>query len=321
MQFKGIDVSTWQGTIDWKKVENSEIHFAMIRSSYGSSGVDAQFKNNIINIKSTNIHPGAYHYTYAKTLATARTEANHFLSVISPYKFTYPVALDLEDSSLVQLGKNTITDIALTFCDIVKNAGYHVCIYSNPNWLYNYIDTSKLSDFDIWLAQWNNEPTYKGDFGIWQYSATGKINGISGDVDLNLSYKDYANIIINDKTNSDNTPSTPENNNPSPTKSYYTVVAGDTLWDIAKKFLGNGSRYKEIMSANNLSSDVIQIGQKLLIPNSSGSSKSYYTVVAGDTLWDIAKKFLGDGSRYKEIMSANNLSSDVIQIGQKLLIP
>ena len=103
----------------------------------------------------------------------------------------------------------------------------------------------------------------------------------------------------------------------------YTVKAGDTLWDIAQSQLGNGSRYKEIMTLNGLTSDVIQPGQVLKLPtgNDNTGSASTYTVKAGDTLWDIAQSQLGNGSRYKEIMTLNGLTSDIIQPGQVLKLP
>ncbi len=320
MSYKGIDVSFYQGNIDWAKVAQSGIEFAIIRASYGSDGVDPQFKNNINNIAETSIARGAYHFCYAISTQEALNEANHFLDTIAPYQFNYPVALDLEYEPLLSLGREKLSDIALTFCDTVEKAGYYTMIYANLNWIVNYLDMNKLNRFDIWLAQWGNSPTYSGNYGIWQYSSKGNVNGINENVDLNISYRDYPSIIKNKQLNGfNNTPSTP----PSvPTNTFnYTVVSGDNLWNIAKKFLGDGSRYPEIMSLNGLTSTRIYPGQILKIPSSSTPSSKTYIVVSGDNLWNIAKKFLGDGSRYTEIMSLNGLTSTVIYPGQVLKIP
>lgn len=318
MSYNGIDVSTWQGNIDWKKVESSGIDFAMIRASYGTSSVDNQFYNNMQNISGTNINAGTYHYCYALSVDEAEAEAKNFINTIRPYSFSYPVALDIEDSSIMSLGKSTITDIATRFCNVVQDAGYYVMIYSNLNWFSNYLDLSQLSQFDIWLAQWAENHTFSGDLGMWQYSATGSVNGISGNVDLNISYNDYNSIIESKGLNKVN-----PNNNDNSEYTLYTVKNGDTLWDIAERFLGNGARYREIQTINNLDSDVIYQGEVLKIPQGSGIGNigRIYTVKSGDTLWDIAEKFLGSGTRYREIKILNNLESDTIYEGQTLKIP
>ena len=318
MSYNGIDVSTWQGNIDWKKVESSGIDFAMIRASYGTSSVDNQFYNNMQNISGTNINAGTYHYCYALSVDEAEAEAKNFINTIRPYSFSYPVALDIEDSSIMSLGKSTITDIATRFCNVVQDAGYYVMIYSNLNWFSNYLALSQLSQFDIWLAQWAENHTFSGDLGMWQYSATGSVNGISGNVDLNISYNDYNSIIESKGLNKVN-----PNNNDNSEYTLYTVKDGDTLWDIAERFLGNGARYREIQTINNLDSDVIYQGEVLKIPQGSGIGNigRIYTVKSGDTLWDIAEKFLGSGTRYREIKILNNLESDTIYEGQTLKIP
>ncbi len=319
----GIDVSSWQGNINWEKVSNTDVGFAMIRATYGTSGKDKQFVQNMNNITKTNIYPGAYHYLYATSVSEAKQEAQNFLNAIKSYKFLYPVALDIEDSSISSLGRNTATQIALTFCDIVENSGYYVNIYSNLNWLQNYLNMNELSKFDIWLAQWSSSPTYTGNFGMWQHSSTGSVSGINGNVDLNISYLDYPTIITSkglNNTSSSQLPSPPDTDTKPPTSTFeYVVVTGDTLWDIAEKFLGSGARYEEIKTLNGLTGDTIYAGQVLNVPSGTSGSKSY-TVVSGDTLWDIAERFLGSGSRYTELKTLNGLTSDTIYPGQVLLI-
>lgn len=324
MATNGIDVSYYQGDIDWPSVENDGIDFAMIRATYGTT-TDPQFSNNMANIAQTSLGVGAYHFCYATTTEEAREEAQYFLNAISPYRFSYPVALDLEYEPLLNLGRENLTNIVLTFCDTVERAGYYVMIYANLNWLVNYLSMDILERFDVWLAQWGPEPTYSGNFGMWQYTSSGRVNGILGNVDRDIAYRDYPTIIRNNGLNgydgSGNTPDpTPEP--PSPDDSYYdyTVVAGDTLWGIARKFLGNGALYTEIASLNGISGDVIYPGQVLKIPRNSDGTINY-TVVSGDTLWGIARRFLGSGTLYPQIMSLNGLSSDVVFPGQILKIP
>ena len=107
------------------------------------------------------------------------------------------MVLDVEEQYQANLGKAKITSIAKVFLDEVKAAGYYAMLYSNKSWLTNYLDMSVLSEYDVWLAQWNEVPTYSGDFGMWQYSAKGIVSGIDGYVDLDLSYKNYSQIIRN----------------------------------------------------------------------------------------------------------------------------
>lgn len=196
-EFKGIDVSKWQGTIDWAKVKKAGIQFAMIRSSYGSEKgqEDTKLAANVAGCEANDIPYGFYHYSYATSVDGAKKEAEYFLSVIKNYSPTMPVAFDLEDSSQSGLSKATLTAMVKAFCDVVEKAGYYVILYSNKSWLDGKYNMSELSAYDVWLAQWGSSPTYSGSFGMWQYSATGSVSGITGDVDMDIAYKDYPSII------------------------------------------------------------------------------------------------------------------------------
>lgn len=192
---KGIDVSVWQGVIDWKSVKDAGIKFAIIRSSSGPR-VDKMFDYNITEAQKQGILVGVYHYCYALNPEEAREEARHFIETIKPYRIDYPVMFDFEDNSQAKLGKEMLTAIAEAFLTELKNAGYYPMIYSYRNWLENNLDMDRLSEYDVALAEWNVEtPKYTRPYGIWQYSCKGKISGIEGDVDLDLCYKDYAKII------------------------------------------------------------------------------------------------------------------------------
>lgn len=198
---KGIDVSYAQGAVDWAEVRFSGIQFAMMRASRGDISAskpmapDAVFEYNITEALKNGIDVGVYHYLYASTVEEAVEEARFFIKTISPYKITYPVVLDVEEQYQADLGKEEITRICKAFLDEVKAAGYYPMIYANKQWLTNYLDMSQLSEYDVWLAQWNTVPTYNGEFGMWQYSNKGIVSGIDGYVDLNLSYKRYPLVI------------------------------------------------------------------------------------------------------------------------------
>ncbi len=200
---KGIDVSYAQGTIDWSEVKKHGVNFAFIRASRGyissekPMAEDTFFDYNITGAVNNGINVGVYHYLYASTVSQAKKEAKFFISTIDKYKgkITYPVVLDVEEAYQAKLGKKTLTKIVKAFLDEIKAAGYYPMLYSNKTWLTDYLDMKQLSEYDVWLAQWNTVPTYSGPFGIWQYSCKGIVGGIKGYVDLNISYKNYAKII------------------------------------------------------------------------------------------------------------------------------
>lgn len=198
---KGIDVSYAQGAVNWQKVRQAGIEFAMLRASRGyisekkPMAQDYTFEYNVTEATAVGIDVGVYHYLYASTVEEAIEEAEFFIQTISPYNITYPVVLDIEEQYQADLGKEKVTAMCKAFLDTIRDAGYYGMIYSNKMWLTNYIDVDKLEGYEVWLAQWNTVPTYDGEFGIWQYSSKGIVSGIDGYVDLNLSYKDYAKII------------------------------------------------------------------------------------------------------------------------------
>lgn len=325
MESKGIDVSYFQGDIDWQQVSRSQIEFAMIRASYGTTGTDAMFKKNMEGVQKTDIHPGAYHYCYAMNTGEAIREAEHFINTIKPYELHYPAALDLEEKSIAELGKDVVTDIIIAFEDTIKSAGYYPILYVNLNWIKNYIDMSRISDLDIWLSEWNSQMSYTKNVTIWQYSSDGSVSGINDRVDMNISFKDYPTLI---KENTDNPNKDDENDETDDSSEnsvaipfLYSVKKGDSLWGIAEKYLGNGDRYREIMVLNGLKNEDIKPGQILKIPQNQDSGVVLYRVRRGDTLWDLALKFLGSAEEYHKIMHLNGMTSDTIYPGQILKIP
>ena len=198
----GIDVSRYQGAIDWEKVKKSGVDFVLLRSSIGDgtttvSGEDIRFSSNVVEAKKAGLMVGAYHYLWAETVEDALAEAKFFVKTISPYALDFPAVLDFEEPSQVtNLTNDERTEIAKVFLDEVKRAGYYPMLYTNRSWAVDYLNMDELADYEVWLAEWFPKPSYRGDFGIWQYTAYGKVSGIRGDVDLDVCYKNYRKIIL-----------------------------------------------------------------------------------------------------------------------------
>ena len=190
---KGIDLSTFQKNVDYKKLKEQGIEFAIIRCGYGKerNQKDAEFETHYRGLKSVGIKVGAYLYSYCTAVENAKLEGENCLYFISGKEFELPIFIDLEENRTKELGRVCVTQIAKTFCEIIENAGYKAGVYANLDWFRNYIDVSQLSDYSIWLAQWNDK--YTADFRVdfWQYTNSGKIDGISGNVDLDYAYIDW----------------------------------------------------------------------------------------------------------------------------------
>ena len=196
MSVNGIDVSKWQGSINWDKVKNSGIKFVMVRASYGKSQKDRYFDENVANAQKAGLDTGAYHYCMALSEEEAVKEADFFISIIKKYEFSYPVAVDMEDASLTNLSKDKITDITLAFLARLKEFNFYPMVYANKYWLTKYLDVKRLNDYSIWLAEYRDGAyTYSGKVDIWQKSSTGIVDGINGNVDMNISYTDFPKII------------------------------------------------------------------------------------------------------------------------------
>ncbi|MCM1191813.1 MAG: Ig-like domain-containing protein [Butyrivibrio sp.] len=194
----GIDVSKWNGTIDWNAVKNSGVSYVIIRCGYRGSSQgalieDPKFQANIKGATAAGLKVGVYFFTQAIDEREAVEEASMVLGLIKNYKISYPVFLDVESSGgrADSISKETRTAVCKAFCQTIQNAGYTAGIYANKTWLENRIDAGALSAYKIWLAQYAQTPTYVGRYDLWQYRSTGRVSGISGNVDLNLSYLGY----------------------------------------------------------------------------------------------------------------------------------
>lgn len=193
LQIKGIDASRYQGDIDWVKVKNSGIEFAMLRlvsSNNNGPYIDPYFEKNYLGAKSVGINVGAYIYTYATTEEKQNAEINMAIEALKGKTLEYPLALDVEDSSLTSIGKESLTSIVLRGLVIIDQKGFVPMLYTYTNYTNN-LNMDSLKEYDLWIADYRGYNGH-GDGDIWQYSSSGKIDGISGNVDLNISYKDYS---------------------------------------------------------------------------------------------------------------------------------
>lgn len=195
----GIDVSKWNGTIDWNAVKNSGVSYVIIRCGYRGSSAgtlveDPKFKANIKGATSAGIKVGVYFFSQAVNNSEAVEEASMVLQLIKDYKISYPVFLDVESSGgrADKIDSVTRTEVIKSFCQTIENGGYTAGVYANKNWLNTKMDAKQLTKYKIWLAQYAAAPTYTTTkYDLWQYKSTGKVSGISGNVDLNISYLGY----------------------------------------------------------------------------------------------------------------------------------
>lgn len=194
----GIDVSTWNGNINWQQVKNSGVSYAIIRTGFrgstqGALVEDNKFRQNIKGALDAGIKVGVYFFTQAVNEVEAVEEASMVLSQIKGYNITYPVFIDVESSGgrADSLDAGTRTRVINAFCQTIQNGGYRAGIYANKTWFEQKMNISALSGYKIWLAQYNTQVTYGGKYDMWQYSSSGSVAGISGKVDMNLSYMAY----------------------------------------------------------------------------------------------------------------------------------
>lgn len=254
MSVKGIDVSQWQGNIDFEKVKKSGINFAIIRAGYGRdiSQKDPYFEQNYKRAKAAGLNVGAYWYSYAVSADDAKKEAQTCIQVLAGKTFEYPIYFDLEEQSQFAKGRPFCDSLVKAFCSELEKAGYFAGLYISRSPLQTYISDDVKKRYALWIAEYNSKLNYSGSYGIWQNSGTGRVNGINGNVDTNIGYVDYPTIIKNAALNgfkkTDDTVKTVS----------YTVQKGDTLTSIAKKY---NTTVDALVQKNNL----IKVGQKLII--------------------------------------------------------
>lgn len=206
-QLQGIDVSSYQGTIDWNKVKAAGKKFAFVKLGetdfVGKITQSTAFIRNVEGAIAAGIDVGVYIYSHCKTPDAAKAAAQQALEMVKPYKLSYPIALDMETVSQNEpngakydkSSKVVNSAIAKSFLDKIESANYYAMLYTYKSFADSYLDMTQLRTYDVWIAQYADKCTYSGYYGIWQYTGTGKCAGITGNVDLNVSYIDYAELI------------------------------------------------------------------------------------------------------------------------------
>lgn len=204
---KGIDVSKYQGKIDWNKVKQDGVEFCVIRAGLGRyvSQEDTYFKTNMNGALSVGLPVGVYWYSYATSVAEAITEAQVCAQVINSYKdsITLPVFFDQEyEKGILALSNAVRTDICLAFMSEIAKYGYRAGLYCSYDWYKNRVIQSELTSYPVWIAQYANKCSYSGDNLVaWQYSSKGSVSGIAGNVDMSVGYDGLINTITTPKKN------------------------------------------------------------------------------------------------------------------------
>ena len=309
----GIDISNWQGVVDFAKVKQNGIQVVYMKATEGNYYTDSYLNSNYNGAKAQGLLVGFYHFFRPSTESNAKDQAVYFVNALKGKNPDCRLALDLEVSG--GLSRSELTSLAEVFLEEVKRlTNKEVVVYTYSHFAKTNINSS-LNIYPLWIAEYGvTTPQSNGIWDSWigfQYSSSGSVAGVKGNCDLNV----FLNEILLDNTAS--IPYVPSNNQSESNSTAYTVQSGDTLSGIAAKF---GTTYQAIAALNGISNpNLIYPGQVLKIPSSSGNSNKTYTVQKGDTLSGIAAKF---GTTYQVIAALNGISNpNKIYVGQVLKIP
>lgn len=199
MTTKGIDVSGWNCEtvpIDFGRVKAGGVDFVFVKAGYFTSTV-ATFEQNYSGAKNAGLHVGAYWFSYAETVEEAKREAAACIAAIKDKQFDFPIYFDLEWQKQLDKGREFCSEIADAFCGELQKAGYLAGLYMSRCPLQDSIYPEVAKKYELWIAEWGSKCRYDGEYGVWQYSETGRVDGVTGAVDLDYCYKDYPSIIVN----------------------------------------------------------------------------------------------------------------------------
>ena len=300
----GIDVSEWQGKIDWEVVKN-KVDFAILRLGWignkNNHTLDKYFERNYTECKRLGIPVGVYVYCYSASVETIKKGAEWTLAKLKDKALDLPVYIDMEDSSIASKGKQVLTDMCIAYNTIIEKAGYWAGVYANKNWFVNYLDKETLSKkYTCWLAQYSQAYNLEMDnIDIWQYSSSGKVDGIVGNVDVNYMYRDLVTEIKGVKKEVVKEPV----KEPTIDELVQDVLAGK-YGDGIERRKALGDKWDEVQAEVN--------------KHYKKEKQQTYTVKSGDTLSSIAKKY---NTTYQEIAKKNNIpNANLIYVGQVLKI-
>ena len=213
---KGIDVSSWQGNINWDKVKGN-VDFAIIRAGFGNNNIDKKATRNVQGCEENGIPYGLYWFSYAYTVDMAKKEAEYLINFVGEHKPAYPLYYDFEYDSMNYANKNGVTvskellhKMATAFCSTLEEHGFYAGIYANSDYVNNKFDNSIFKRYDLWYAYYKDK--CNKTVGMWQYTSSGSIPGISGKVDMNQCTVDYPAIMVKKNLNGFTSNTSPEDN-------------------------------------------------------------------------------------------------------------
>lgn len=338
--YAGIDVSGYQGNINYSEVAQAGIEIVYMKSSEGSNYVDSHFERNYTEAKRNGLKVGVYHFLTARSVAQAETQAQFFVSLISGKNIDCKLAMDFE--SFGNLNKQQINEIAIAFINKVRELSKKdVIVYSNT-YDATYIFEGEVTEYPLWVAQYGvNEPQDNGNWTSWvgwQYADDGEVNGINARVDMNRFTKE---ILLDDTSeipdvenpnegennngngsggnNGGNNENGNNNGNEDNETGTRTIIirSGDTLSQIA---LDYNTTVRRLVELNNIENpNLIYAGESLIVPTTNSSIENIYIVRSGDTLSQIALNFNTTVSAIANLNGITNVN--LIYTGQRLIIP
>lgn len=301
----GVDVSTWQGDIDWNKAKG-QISFAILRLGYignNENSLDAKFERNYAECRRLGIPIGVYVYNYVRSEGRIKESAQWVINKLQGKEIQLPVYLDMEDSSITGIGRSGLTNLCVAFNTVIEKAGYWAGVYANLNWYNNYLNKDEIKRrYTTWIAHYGVDPNkYKGQYDMLQYTSSGKVSGISGNADMNEMYR---NLIAEINGGSKPKPT------PTPRKS---------IDELAKEVIngqwGNGEDRKNRLTKAGYDYNAVQNKVNEIL---GANNKQYYTIKSGDTLSGISAKF---GTSISQLCAWNNISNpNVIYAGNKIRV-
>lgn len=334
----GIDVSSNNGELDWESIKKSGVEFAMIRIGYGSNIIkqdDEQAVRNMQECARLGIPYGVYLYSYALNAVDAASEVGHALRIIKGFNPELGVWFDMEDADGyksrhgidVYKSRELLTDICRIFCEGVIAAGYLTGVYANKNYWDNVLLKDELAKYPVWLAHWGIDEASMPCL-LWQYTSDGEVPGSSARTDMNYYYGDIPAVKVDDV----------KDHEVGKEQQQEYFAEGQKVRVLKAEQYEGGSfmAYHDAYDVIQTSGDRIVIGIGGVVTaavhasnlqavdeetNTPAGGCRTYTVAKGDTLWNIADKELGNGSRYTEIMELSGLTDTTIYLGQVLTLP
>lgn len=271
---RGIDVSSWQGNIDFNAVKDDGVDFVIIKAGRGIGRIDENFYTNYTNAKKAGLDVGAYWYSYATDTDFCRQEAESFVDAVKGCKFEYPLYFDIEEQFQIEQGKEFCSSLIQTFCDCLEEHGYFSGFYSYLDMINRAMNDHVKTRYSCWVAQWSSSCSYDGTYGLWQYSATGNIGGIQTDVDCNYCYVNYPGLIKKLQLNG-----------------FYDYNKLKTIEEVAQEVLAGkwnvGDERRRLLTDAGYNYDLVQDEVNRICANHSKT----YIVQNGDTFESILNKF------------------------------